>query len=54
MASPHIGFNTIRVIAHIEVDAPRVVLETLVAHAVLWSPASNTLHNPVHIDATLA
>lgn len=49
-----IGFNTIRIIAHIEADAPRPVLEALVAHAVLWSPASNTLHNPVHIDASLA
>jgi uncharacterized OsmC-like protein len=49
-----IGFNTIRIIAHIEADAPRVVLEALLAHAVLWPPASNTLHNPVHIDASLA
>ena len=49
-----IGFNTVRITAHIEADAPRAVLEALVAHAVLWSPASNTLHNPVHIDAILA
>ena len=49
-----IGFNTIRITAHIEADAPRAVLEALLAHAVLWSPASNALHNPVHIDAVLA
>lgn len=49
-----IGFNTIRITAHIEADAPRAVLEALVAHSVLWSPASNTLHNPVHIEAALA
>jgi uncharacterized OsmC-like protein len=49
-----IGFNTIRVTARIEADAPRAVLEAPLAHVVLWSPASNALHNPVHIDAVLA
>lgn len=49
-----IGFNTIRIIASFESEAPRHVLEALLAHVVLWSPASNTLHNPVHIDALVA
>ncbi len=49
-----IGFNNVRVTAHIEADAPRTVVEALVAHAVLWSPVSNTLYNPVHIEATVA
>lgn len=49
-----IGFNNIRVIARIEADAPRVVVEALLAHVVLWSPVSNTLYNPVHIDASVA
>lgn len=49
-----IGFNAVRITAHIEADAPREVLEVLLSHVVLWSPVSNTLHNPVHIDAVLA
>lgn len=49
-----IGFNNIRVTAHIEADAPREVLEVLLAHVVLWSPVSNTLYNPVHIEANVA
>ena len=49
-----IGFNTVRITAHIEADAPREVLQTLLSHVVLWSPLSNTLYNPVHIEAALA
>lgn len=49
-----IGFNLVRVIAHIEADAPRAVLEALLSHVVLWSPVSNTIYNPVHIEAVVA
>lgn len=49
-----IGFNLVRIVAHIEADAPRAVLETLLAHVVLWSPVSNTIYNPVHIEAVVA
>lgn len=49
-----IGFNAIRITARIESDAPRAVLEALLSHVVLWSPTSNTLYNPVHIEAALA
>jgi uncharacterized OsmC-like protein len=45
-----IGFDTIRVSVRLEADAPRKTLEALVRHATLWSPVSNTLHNPVHLD----
>jgi len=48
------GFETIRIDAHLDSEAPRGVLEALLAHAVLWSPVSNTLHNPVHVQAALA
>jgi uncharacterized OsmC-like protein len=48
-----IGFETIRVSVRLEADASRKALEALVKHAVLWSPVSNTLHNPVHLDVTL-
>ncbi|MFC5355540.1 OsmC family protein [Azospirillum himalayense] len=49
-----IGFEAIRVIVHLDADAPRDVLAALVKHAALWSPVSNTLHNPVHLDVILA
>lgn len=49
-----IGFETIHVSVRIEADASRKALDTLVKHAVLWSPVSNTLHNPVHLDVMLA
>ena len=53
--APHTtGFETIQVTVHIHADAPRESLEALVRHATLWSPVANTLHNPVHLDVTLA
>lgn len=49
-----IGFNLVRIVAHIEADAPRAVLDALLSHVVLWSPVSNTIYNPVHIEAVVA
>jgi uncharacterized OsmC-like protein len=49
-----IGFETIRVLVHLEADAPRKSLDALINHALLWSPVANSLHNPVHLDLTLA
>ena len=49
-----IGFESIRVLVRIDADVPRKLLEALVAHATLWSPVANTLHNPVHLDVSLA
>jgi uncharacterized OsmC-like protein len=49
-----IGFETIRVRVHLEADASRETLDKLIHHALLWSPVANTLHNPVHLDVTLA
>lgn len=49
-----IGFESVRVLVRLEADAPRKLLERLVEHATLWSPVANTLHNPVHLDVTLA
>ncbi|WP_245504130.1 OsmC family protein [Lichenihabitans psoromatis] len=52
--NPHtIGFETIRVSVRLDAESPRAMLEALVAHATLWSPVANTLHNPVHLDVTL-
>ena len=49
-----IGFETIRVSVKLVADASREALEILVRHSTLWSPVANTLHNPVHLDVTLA
>ena len=54
LAPQTIGFETIQVMVHIDAEAPRESLEALVRHATLWSPVANTLHNPVHLDVTLA
>ena len=48
-----LGFRSIAIDVHIEADAPRDALKSLVDYAVLWSPVANTLHDPVHIDVTL-
>ena len=48
------GFESVRVSVQLEADASRRTLNALLKHATLWSPVSNTLHNPVHLDVTLA
>jgi uncharacterized OsmC-like protein len=49
-----VGFAAIRVSVDLKADAPPDALRALVAHAVLWSPVANTIHDPVHLDVTLA
>lgn len=49
-----IGFEAIRVRVHVVAEASPAALRALVAHAVLWSPVANTLHDPVHLDVALA
>ncbi len=49
-----LGFESIRVSVQIQADATDEVLQALIKHATLWSPVANTLHNPVHLDVTLA
>jgi uncharacterized OsmC-like protein len=49
-----VGFEAIRVAVHLKADAPREALQALIAHALLWSPVANTLHDPVEIDVTLS
>jgi len=48
-----VGFGAIRVMVHLDADAPAEALRALIAHAVLWSPIANTIHNPVHLDVAL-
>jgi uncharacterized OsmC-like protein len=45
-----IGFETIRVAVRIQADASPEALSALVAHAVLWSPVANTIHDQVHLE----
>jgi len=45
-----VGFEAIRVTVHLQADVSPEALRALVAHAVLWSPVANTLHDPVHLD----
>jgi hypothetical protein len=49
-----VGFRAIRVAVHIDADASPEAIRALVAHAVLWSPIANTLHDPVNLDVTVA
>ena len=48
-----IGFDAIRVAVKMKADASPEAIRALVAHAVLWSPRANTLHDPVHLDVSL-
>ncbi len=49
-----VGIEEVRVTVHIEADAPRDMLKTLVLNAAVWSPVGNTIHDPVHLDVVLA
>lgn len=49
-----IGFEAVRVQVQMQADAPYDALLALIRHATLWSPVANTIHNPVHLDVTLA
>lgn len=49
-----VGFEAVRVLVRMEADASRRSLAALIKHAIMWSPVSNTLHNPVHLDVELA
>lgn len=53
VAPCRIGFEAVRITVHIDADAPHEVLKELVAHVVLWSPAANTIHDPVHLDVVV-
>ena len=48
------GFQAIRVKVVIEGDAPRDVLDQIVAHANLYSPVANSLRNPIAFQIGMA
>ncbi|MDN7352585.1 OsmC family protein [Acetobacter senegalensis] len=47
------GFKQVRVRVNVEGDAPRAVLDEIVAHANTFSPVANTLRNPVPLTVSL-
>ncbi len=49
-----IGFESIKVVVRMVAEAPYDTLNALIRHALIWSPVANTLHNPVHLDVSLA
>lgn len=49
-----LGFTDIRVKITAEGDAPREVLDAIIASADHWSPVANTLRNPVNVAVTAA
>ena len=49
-----VGFEAIRVLVHMRADGSTEALHALIAHAVLWSPVANTIHDPVHLEVMLA
>lgn len=49
-----VGFEAVRVSVELDADAPEEALTALIRHATLWSPVANSLHNPIHLDVTLA
>ena len=48
-----VGFDAITVIVNMDADASPEALRALIAHALLWSPVANTIHDPVHLDIRL-
>lgn len=54
MAPPQMGFQAIRVKVLVEGDAPREVLDEIVAHANLYSPVANSMRNPIPFEIGLA
>jgi uncharacterized OsmC-like protein len=49
-----VGFDAVRVQVEIDADAPPETLDTLIAHAVTWSPVANTFANPVALAVSRA
>ncbi len=49
-----LGFESVRVVVHMDADAPSEMLRALIAYVTLRSPVANTIHNPVHLDVALA
>ena len=42
-----VGFEAVRVNVHLEADAPQSEIDSLIAHAAVWSPVANTFTKPV-------
>lgn len=45
-----VGFDAVRVVVHLDADAPAEKLDKLIAHATAWSPVANTFAKPVALS----
>ena len=50
--SKKLGFTDVRVKIAAEGNAPKEVIDEIIAHANVWSPVANTLRNPVNVVVT--
>ncbi len=49
-----VGFEAVRAKVHLDADAPKEVVDDLIAHAAVWSPVANTFTKPVALTVTAA
>lgn len=50
MSDKPVGFTDVRMKVHMEADAPRAVIDELIAHVAKWSPVFNTFERPVNMQ----
>ena len=46
-----VGFTDVRIIVHMDADAPQETIDELIAHVCQWSPVFNTFSRPVNMVA---
>ena len=49
-----VGFTEVRISVALDADAPRQILNELIAHVLKWSPVANTFLRPVAVRVNLA
>jgi uncharacterized OsmC-like protein len=49
-----VGFTDVRIIVHMDADAPQETIDELVQHVCQWSPVFNTFSRPVNMVAESA
>ena len=49
-----VGFTDVRLIVHMDADAPQETIDELIEHVCKWSPVFNTFSRPVKMVATSA
>ncbi len=49
-----VGFEAVRVKVNLDADAPKEEIDSLIAHAAVWSPVANTFTKPVALTVAAA